>query len=631
MTNQVGWSGPPEDNNCQNELFIIPAGDGGAIISGIELWGQGDALVPDPEQYMFLNGDTTIGATDNYYWSGHYRFFKLVTEETEVPVSEDWTVINNPAGSLKVTKTVSGPKVADHGFTFTVTLSDDTLNGTFGDMDFTGGVATFTLKDGEEAEATDLPAGLTYEVSETPRTGYVTPPTVSYSDENKVIVADETAEVDFTNVVETVDIPVKKIWNDANDQDGLRPENIELSLFANGDPVEDQVVTVTPDEEGNWNYTFEGLPKYDADGVEFAYTVEETQVDDYDEPVVSESDEEGVRYEVTNTHTPSKVNIIVHKVWDDNDDQDGVRPESVTVILLRDGEATELTAELSEENLWTHIFEGLDEFENHGQEVVYSVAEVTVDGYKTVIGDPVAVGETTKELEVTNTHDIEKTEIDVTKVWDDAEDQDHLRPKSVTVKLFADGENTGKVLTLSEENEWTGSFENLDVYANGKKITYTVEEEPVRAYEAEISGDAETGFTITNKHTPEPYGSLKIVKTLDRWENASAATFVFDITARIDGKVVYTNVAAFTFTSAGTKEAVFDQIPVGSEVTVTEIYSGSSYKETGSLERMAKIEAFKVASVSFENDYDGRGKHGYGIQNTFTYSGESGEWAWSKE
>ena len=80
-------------------------------------------------------------------------------------------------GNLKVTKEVAGTHGdKDKEFHFTVTLDDKTISGKFGDMDFTDGVATFTLKHGQSATATGLPAGIGYTVKETEanQNGYVT-------------------------------------------------------------------------------------------------------------------------------------------------------------------------------------------------------------------------------------------------------------------------------------------------------------------------------------------------------------------------------------------------------------------------------------------------------------------------
>lgn len=75
-------------------------------------------------------------------------------------------------GQLTVSKTVTGTG-ADQTkvFTFTVTLSDTTVNGTIGGMTFADGVATVTLKHNQSATAT-LPAGITYTVTETAVNGY---------------------------------------------------------------------------------------------------------------------------------------------------------------------------------------------------------------------------------------------------------------------------------------------------------------------------------------------------------------------------------------------------------------------------------------------------------------------------
>ena len=67
---------------------------------------------------------------------------------------------------------------------------------------------------------------------------------------------------------------------------------------------------------------------------------------------------------------------------------------------------------------------------------------------------------------------------------------------------MADGTDTGKTLTLDEAGNWTGTFSNLPKYKDGTAITYTVKEDEVSGYTSEITGDATTGFTITNTEVP---------------------------------------------------------------------------------------------------------------------------------
>ncbi|MDD6920098.1 MAG: Cna B-type domain-containing protein, partial [Eubacteriales bacterium] len=104
-------------------------------------------------------------------------------------------------------------------------------------------------------------------------------------------------------------------------------------------------------------------------------------------------------------------------------------------------------------------------------------------------------------LVIKNTQD--KTEVKVTKAWEDKNDQDGVRPNSVTIKLLADGKETGKTLTLTKADNWTGTFTDLDEYKAGKKIKYTIKEEPVgNGYVSAITGSAEDGYVVTNVRTP---------------------------------------------------------------------------------------------------------------------------------
>ena len=70
-------------------------------------------------------------------------------------------------GDLSVSKTVKGnASDKNKDFNFTVTLSDRSIAGTYGDMEFKDGVASFTLSDGESRTATNLPSGISYTVEE---------------------------------------------------------------------------------------------------------------------------------------------------------------------------------------------------------------------------------------------------------------------------------------------------------------------------------------------------------------------------------------------------------------------------------------------------------------------------------
>lgn len=98
----------------------------------------------------------------------------------------------------------------------------------------------------------------------------------------------------------------------------------------------------------------------------------------------------------------------------------------------------------------------------------------------------------------------EPVSFDITKVWEDGDNPEVKRPAIVEIKLLANGEDTGRKLVLNAETGWTGRFEYLDPVKDGQDIVYTVEEENVPAgYTSSVSGNAVTGFTVTNRYEEE--------------------------------------------------------------------------------------------------------------------------------
>lgn len=105
------------------------------------------------------------------------KFDGWYTDEECTQSFVDGTVLNTDTvlygrwkaehGNLSVAKTVAGNNGdTSKAFNFTVTLDDTGINGTFGEMTFADGVATFVLKHGESKTAVGLPAGITYTVTE---------------------------------------------------------------------------------------------------------------------------------------------------------------------------------------------------------------------------------------------------------------------------------------------------------------------------------------------------------------------------------------------------------------------------------------------------------------------------------
>lgn len=251
----------------------------------------------------------------------------------------------------------------------------------------------------------------------------------------------------------------------------------------------------TLSESNNWSYSFTGLEKYE-NGEQIVYTVVEvTKVAGYE--VSYQLDSYTGIYEVINTHAVEKTEITVNKVWVDRNDQDGLRPDSIEVELYANGVATGKKLTITAAEHWEGTFEDLDKYAD-GEQIIYTVKETAVAGYSS----SVTVDSYTGVVTVTNTHEVEKTEITVNKVWVDNNDQDGIRPESIEVELYANGVATGKKLTLSAFNNWQAAWTELPVYSHGVAIVYTVKETEVAGYVTEYAYEGNS-VTITNTHTPE--------------------------------------------------------------------------------------------------------------------------------
>ena len=297
-----------------------------------------------------------------------------------------------------------------------------------------------------------------------------------------------------------VTISGTKTWADADNQDGKRPEKITVNLLANGNKEKSQEVTAASvNSEGKWTYTFADLPKY-ADGEEIAYTVTEETVAEYTTEVNG--------YNITNTHTPETISVSGTKTWIDANNQDGKRPEKITVNLLANGnkeKSQEVTAaSVNSEGKWTYTFADLPKYEN-GTEITYTVTEETVAEYTTDIDG----------YNITNTHTPETTSISGTKTW--VGDSDGNRPASITVKVM-NGSQLAASKKVTAKDNWTYEFTGLPKYANGEEINYTIEEVKVSGYETTING-----YDITNTYIKQvtinkkeyPVKAIDVVLVLD--------------------------------------------------------------------------------------------------------------------
>ena len=276
------------------------------------------------------------------------------------------------------------------------------------------------------------------------------------------------------------------VWNDENNRDGLRPGSVDAELFK----VIDGAETLLRTESISSSITINEMP-VNEDGKRITYrikmpTVANYSVDRLEISYPASQDDSGSQ-QVTYTHIPEKVDVNVRKVWDDNDDQDGKRPPNVKVQLYKQvgtnpREAVGGKIILVDNYTWTNLYK-----KEGGMEIVYSVEEDVPDKYTATYSSDV------DSLIITNSYTPAEFSIRVTKVWDDASDQDGKRlGVNAKVQLYAnDVALVDKISNIPTTDgdvvTWT-----VPVYKNGVNIRYKAIEELPLGSPYTKSGDGAT-------------------------------------------------------------------------------------------------------------------------------------------
>lgn len=287
--------------------------------------------------------------------------------------------------------------------------------------------------------------------------------------ENITIKIDETTEVTVTNEA-IVDVSGQKTWHTSENEENLAAITVEL--LANGSKVDEQEVAASDE----WKYSFTDLDKYDEAGEEIDYSIAEVEVDGY------ESKTDG--YDLTNIQL---IDLSGTKIWDELDSQ--YRPTSITINLLANGRevAFETVKGEVDENEWSFTFSDLPKYGIDGEEIEYTLKEVSHKGYSSEVNH--------ETYEITNTQ--KTTEVSVGKTWQDDDDATKDRPKSITLQV-KNGNTVIEEQEVTTAEDWTYTFTDLPKYdQEGNEIAYTVDEKDVpEGYDKSVDGNK-----VTNTRT----------------------------------------------------------------------------------------------------------------------------------
>ena len=319
----------------------------------------------------------------------------------------------------------------------------------------------------------------------------------------------------------------------------------------------------------NWKVVFDQLDKVNEQNEKYYYyAIEEGDSGSgievkYDH---GEPDENTVAF-TTTIINKGFTDITVTKTWQDDNDAQDLRPDTLKLTLYRKPAVTEqekvdevtLSAEDAQSgnsNVWTYTFQDLPDTDENGNLYTYWVEEEPVSGY---------TESRTDDLDLVNTLGDEDTEVQIQgeKTW--VGDDPAKRPASITVILRQNGtEVKRQEVRPNEDGKWTYDFGSWPVYDDsGRAYTYTVQEEPVDGYGTQVNGydivNGQGGLTVTKQvYSGDKTREFRFTVTLsDKTVNGTYGDMTF-----IDG------VAEFTLKDGESKTAA--RLLPGIRYTVTE-------------------------------------------------------------
>jgi len=198
-----------------------------------------------------------------------------------------------------------------------------------------------------------------------------------------------------TVITEKTEYTVEKVWV-GDEGTEMRPSSIQITLYgADGkivtkdvdgnlitNPVTLTAANASSSDSNIWTYTFTNLPSKTEDDTYIKYYAEESVS-------VSEDIEKFEEYKSTGAETINGCKFVnrlkptlfkVTKIWDDDNDRDGIRPTSLTLILKANGEKYKEITLTGTGNYWTYEFYDLPLYIN-GKRVTYTVEEIVPEGY----------------------------------------------------------------------------------------------------------------------------------------------------------------------------------------------------------------------------------------------------------
>ncbi len=469
--------------------------------------------------------------------------------QASVAYSPEAATITNQVvpGNLSVSKQVVSPNAAHQSqpFTFTLLLTDalgQPISGSYqldrgGDLSaitLSSGRGSFVLTHGETITIMGLPHGASYTVTEAAAGGFTSTATGATGS----IAANQTASAAFTNTYAATGsyapTAQKSLTGKALEADAfvfvlMDEEGYELSTGRNAADgsitfpalnftladVGTKVIQITERDTGAPGITYDDVVQ----------TITLTIADNGDGTLSVTDGLNGQPVLFTNTYN-DKISHKVEKVWQDNENAMGVRPESVTAILYRNRVEVE-RIQLSEENNWAHTFADLPSFDEQGVKYTYEVQEEPVPGYSSNVsmqGNATTLTNTALGvLEVSKTvaDGSDETAFTFTVTLTDVDGA------PVTGTYPATGPEGALDMVLDENGQCQFQLhhgESMQIAGLPLGAAYTVTEEENVAYSSEVTQGNAEGILQRNELSSVGFTNTIVITSLSitkQWEGGS--------------------------------------------------------------------------------------------------------------
>ena len=389
---------------------------------------------------------------------------------------------------------------------------------------------------------------------------------------NKIIGDKDTGFIITNKFVvpeDKITVQVTKHWEDNNNGNNRRPESIKFVIKQNNSEIKSKVLTGNRTTDENWSYTFDNLLKFDENGQEIDYVLEEQEVnaDDMKFYTGTMSGNRQSGFVVTNKFTVPNETIKprVTIEWDDNSNNKNKRPNDVKIVvkddkgrIVKEGNVTGNPTD----NSWTKEFEDVPKYDGSGKEIPYTVEVIPNNPNDLEFYVPSIKGDKDKGFVVTERFTVPGQTIDlnVVKRWNDDSNARNKRPESIKLVVKNGNDIVNEKVITGTGSEWTYTFKKLPKYNNdGEVINYSVDEQEVNEgdllfYSKEVNnnvitntmrltGDGEltdskvdktsTLEKITDANQEIPY-SIKYSGKIDKYIGTAKITIIDKLPFEID-------------------------------------------------------------------------------------------------